>query len=72
MTLKPVKTEHLCLNIRKFDHILNLQLIMYHLEMILINIFKFPAVTRAKYFGSFRGFKSKIGHATFKNFVVNS
>ena len=56
MTLKPVKTEHVSLNIHKFDHTLTLQLTKYHLEMILINIFKFPAMTRAKYFGSFRGF----------------
>ena len=55
MTLKPVKTKHVCLDIHKFDHVLTLELTKYHLEMILIDIFKFPAMTRAKYFVSFRG-----------------
>ena len=40
--------------------------------MILIIIFKFPVMTKAKYFGNFRDFLTKINHSTLENFVVNS
>ena len=35
--------------------------------MILITIFQFPAMTRAKHFGNFRVSLSKIDHATLEN-----